>query len=145
MSITWTTHPRGHGEPAIYQSELLDVVRGTGHIRIDPASKLVGKKYKPVMFDKDFGFTVGFYVASGHEGAHASISGPLRLSAAKRAAELWLEGRVFATDDGRIVAAYDKTEKRLMASTTAAIKYRKKPGADVKLPKTKRIVLGRLV
>lgn len=107
--ITWHRKSRAEGAGDYYESEPIEVVRGTGVIRLWPEltpPKKRGGKYKPVKFGKEQGYTVNFLATDEH-GNHATISGPLRLADAKRAAELWLENRQFSTDDGRIVEAFE--------------------------------------
>lgn len=144
MKLEWTKVPRrnsdGDNDP-YYESQVIDVVRGIGKIRLYPETELVKHKYRPARFGKDRAYRVAF-VAS--EGSDARISaGLLRVSEAKRAAQLWVDGKNFTTDDGRVHSILVGSAMR-RAPTMQAVKYRKKPG-DVRLPKVSKVLGGRVV
>jgi len=86
------------------ESDPISVVRGDGVIRLSPAHETTPRgKTKPVRFGKKQAYTVMF-VATDKYANHATISGsPLLESEAKKAAELWLNGITFMTDEGRVI------------------------------------------
>lgn len=104
-------------DPPLYESDPIDVpVRGLGVFRLRPATHYVRNKLKPIKFGKQLGYDASFIevLEVGVPGRHRwgdsqkITAGPLVLADAKRAVDLWLEGKPFTSDNGRIADVYPK-------------------------------------
>lgn len=114
--LTWTKVGE-HADHPIYESNVVETGWGHGVIRLDPKSEHRRGAYRLVKFGKKPAYTVAFYeIADPNEIPRAPgywtwgsnvkrlSASPLVLEDAKRAGELWLENKMFQSENGRITS-----------------------------------------